>query len=104
MFYSEQQRAEIVRLASGVLADEVSVLEGCRRLSSLLDWNMEDRERLGVILLVDSETEDHPLQQDEHLWAPESLATRTALVTRYLETVRDDVERACQFLVNREQS
>lgn len=100
---AEKARAELADLARAMLANEISFIEGARRLWRLggeagLPTSHAD---LTVFQYIDSETDALPLGAVRNLWLPAALAASQPEIDEAEEWARIAGEDACRNLVIR---
>jgi hypothetical protein len=94
------KRQEIVSVSRSILAGEVNIIEGIRKicaLRALLD-NPEDEAFL-PIRAIESETDHFPAGAQRANWAPESLKKLDQEAEEYLADARDDIFAACREII-----
>jgi hypothetical protein len=101
---SARWRAEAASAAQAVIAGEVGLIEGARRLTAIGHrlvrdlWTDPDFSVLGV---VDSEADDLPVGQVRAHWDPAALALTDRELAQFESTVRDAVLAACRSIRER---
>ena len=101
---SRQNRQEIVTTARRMIAGELSLISGCRRLKILAvevvdDWR--DDHDFVIIGGVESETDHLPLEDQRANWDPTAFAEKQSEVARIEEVVREEVLGVCRSLIAR---
>jgi len=97
-------RRAAVDTAHAILREEIGVIDGARRLSSLAhrlvdDWRV-DPDFL-VFGALDTETDHLPVGAQRALWDPAALVDKDAMVARIEAVARADVEMACRNVIAR---
>ncbi|MFL6192611.1 MAG: hypothetical protein ACJ75H_00460 [Thermoanaerobaculia bacterium] len=78
---NELVKRQIAGMAEKILAEEIGLVDGCRRLLKLfnaLDRKEWDKELFDPISLFESETEELPVGELRSMWNPQALARKEA--------------------------
>lgn len=91
---------ELVAVAKAMLAGEIDLLEGARRICALR-FAVEDPENEVFLTLraIDSETDHFPLGAMRATCSPEYLKRADGEVHAYLGSAREDILQACRGIV-----
>ena len=93
---SQRTRTTIAQIASQMIAKEIDLIEGCRRISRLAgDLDDGRADVFTVFAGVDSETDDLPLGAKRKLWNELSLARKDEEKKCYLLEAEDVILDAC---------
>ena len=95
-------RGQIVAICESVLAEEIGVIAGSRRLNRLgLDlYDAHDPDFI-TFRGVDSETDHLPVDSERANWSAEALERKDAEIAHAEKTYREDVFLACRKLIER---
>lgn len=95
---------QIASVASKMVQNDVDLLAGCRTVvqlrGGLSEADGSDPDLL-VLVAVESELDDIPTGPSRAHWAPRVLAQKDEAAARYLQSVREEVIRACQALAEK---
>ena len=98
---SEWEQKRVKEISKAVLDGQLSILEGTRALRSLAFTdaiaNEDDRN---LIIAIESETDDLPIGDVRHLWAPTALAEKDVEIRRCEALWREDVLAACRRILS----
>ena len=99
-----EARRELISLAQAMLDGELSYLEGTakilRVLKMLSDIEEPDRD-MDVFILISSETDHLPFENDRHLWSKEALNKLEPVLKRTEDWAKSVARDACKNLVQR---
>lgn len=96
------QRHELVAVASGMLAENVNLIEGVRRICALrFEIKDPENEVFLPIRAIESETDSFPLGAMRLYCNEEYLKRVDAELESYLVDARDDIMQACREIVCR---
>lgn len=95
------RRHELVAVASGMLAGDVNLIEGVRRICALR-FAVEDPENEAFLPIraIESETDSFPLGAMRSNCSEDFLKRADAEMESYLADARDDILRACREIVS----
>lgn len=98
--YPSSKREELVGLANAMLAGEVNLIEGVRKMCSLR-FAISDPENDVFIPLcaIDSETDHYPLGEMRARCADGYLRRIDTEMENYLEEVRQDILDVCRDII-----
>lgn len=96
-------RRQAVEIASGILAGEVPILEGCHSLAGLrCEVEVEDRDPDFVTFaMISSEIDALPIGAVRALWAPEALARLEPDIQSAIAWATPQALPACESVVRR---
>ena len=93
---------KITAVATAMINGEMSLIEGCRIISSLRHTaNSPNDDIFNVFVGVDSETDGYPLGKVREGFNPEYLRRLDDDIEQYLEGERSSIIRSCQELIER---
>ena len=94
------QRHELVAVASGVLAGNVNLIEGVRRICALrVAIDDPENEVFFSIRAIESDTDSFPLGSMRSNYSEDYLKRVDVEMDRYLADARDDIWQACREIV-----
>lgn len=95
-------RGQIVAICEAVLAEEIGVIAGSRRLNRLgLDlYGARDPDFI-TFAGVDSETDHLPVDAERANWSAEALERKDAEIAQAQKLYQEDVFLACRKLIER---
>lgn len=96
-------RSNAVRIAAGMLAGAVPILEGCHSLAALR-WQVEVGERdpdFDLFVMLSSEIDALPVGQVRALWSAEALAQLEPEIQSAIEWATRYAVPACESIVRR---
>ena len=95
-------RGQIVAICESVLAEEMGVIAGSRRLNrlGLQLYSAHDPDFI-TFTGVDSETDHLPVDAERANWSAEALERKDAEIAYAEKTYREDVFLACRKLIER---
>jgi len=94
------RRRELVAVASGILAGDVNLIEGMRRICALrFAIENPENEVFLPIRAMESETDSFPLGAMRSNCSQDYLKRADAEVEIYLADARDDILQACREIV-----
>jgi hypothetical protein len=99
---ADQAKAEVVRIARGILDGEMELVPACRAVHwplALLGLHMDDDFR--VFIGVDSESLDFPVGDERRHWHPDALRKLDPNLRAFETHHRPHVEDACRKLIAR---
>jgi hypothetical protein len=94
------KRQEIVAVSRSILAEEINIIEGIRKIDALRNFldNSED-EVFFPIRVLESETDQFPAGTERASWAPESLKKLDQDAEEYLANAKHDIFEACREII-----
>ena len=98
----KEARAEVVRIARGILNGEIGLIRGCRAVHwplALLGLHVDDDFR--VFTGVDSESCEFPVGDERQHWHPDALRKLDPELNAFDAHYRPYVEDACRKLIAR---
>lgn len=91
-----------VELAQAILDGRMSIVEGCHQLwKPLHELFSDDDAAFDAIMEVIGFTADLPRSADRHLWNPQVVAEKDAVLDAWLPIVTKRVQTACHEIVRR---
>lgn len=95
-------RGQIVAICESVLAEEIGVIAGSRRLKRL-GWQLNGAHDPDFItfVAVDSETDHLPVDSERANWSAEALERKDAEIAHAEKLYQEDVFLACRKLIER---
>jgi hypothetical protein len=99
--YLQFARAELVKIAKGMINEEIRPLLGARLLCYRFHQlkNEIDPKIWRFIIGVDSESDGLPIGSERQHWAPEALREKDKIADDYEQRVRDDLIQVAKKLV-----
>lgn len=96
----QRERAQLT--ASAIIAGEIGVVEGVRKLLHFqLDLDEAGREEImRVFILVEDDTDHLPAGPETELWNREAVESKRRELQQYEDFYRADVVAACQRLID----
>ena len=95
-------RGQIVAICESVLAEEIGVIAGSRRLNHLgLQLNGAHDPDFITFVAVDSETDHLPVDSERANWSTEALARKDTEIAQAEKLYEEDVFLACRKLIER---
>lgn len=93
-------QGKIVAICEATLAEEIGIIAASRRLSAL-GWKLFERRHEDFITfdVVDSETDDLPVDWERKNWGAEALTRKDAEIAEAEALYKDDVIAACRKLI-----
>ena len=101
--YVAIQRRRVAELARQILAGEIDVLDGSRKIAELqnkLEVDDSDQDLMAFVL-VESETDNLPIGTEALNWSIEALARKEPELKRAREWAIQTVKANCESLVAR---
>ena len=97
----KQQRAEAVKTANRIRAGEIGIIEGSRQLVALCSGVESQRLEalLAPFVVIESETDHLPGNEQKGFWAPGALAAAEAAISDAESRFRADAMAACANLI-----
>jgi hypothetical protein len=93
-------RLKALEVARGMLDGTIGLVEGCRSLvQARVDGEIPATSAFRVIIGVESETDDYPVESQRSMYAPEFLRRLDTEVSRYLSEVRPTLIDACREII-----
>jgi hypothetical protein len=95
-------RGMIVAICEATLAEEIGIIAASRRLSAL-GWELFERRHEDFLTfdVVDSETDDLPVDIERKNWDAEALKRKDAEIAEAEALYKNDVIAACRKLTER---
>jgi hypothetical protein len=91
-----------VALAKSILSGEMPIVEGCYEMwKPLHELFSENDAAFSAFGEVRGFTSGFPMSKDRHLWNPQVVAEKDALLEAWLPTVQDNVHEACREVIRR---
>jgi len=100
----EHMQREAVGIARRVTAGDLGIIAGCRQLTRLGHYLVEDSRvdpDFVVFIGVSCETDHLPLEDERSLWNPAAFEAKQAEVARLEEVSREKVWVACRSVIAR---
>jgi hypothetical protein len=95
-------QAETIEIAEKMLAGEVELVDGCRRLvQRLRSAGLADDPDAITIFGIESETDHLPAGAERNNWDPAILAAKDRERDEYLDRVRSKLLAACRAIIGR---
>ena len=95
-------RGKIVAICESILAEEIGVIAGSRKLSSLgLELYGDRDEDFGMFDGVASETDHLPVDSERANWSGEALERKDKEIARVEAFYKDDVFAGCKKLIEK---
>jgi hypothetical protein len=95
-------RGQIVAICEAILAEELGVIAGSRRLNllglELLNGRDEDFREC---LVVDSDTDHLPVDSERHNWSVDALERKDREIAEVESFYKEEVKAACKKLIER---
>jgi hypothetical protein len=102
---SEEQivkiKSEIIEMADKMMADQMDLIEGCRRITSLQSKLNNFDDVFLVFRGIASETYDIPIGAERNTWSKEYLAKSDLEKKDYLRKVEKQILNACLNVKNK---
>jgi hypothetical protein len=101
---SDWARRSAVEVAKGILQGDISLIEGCVRLSGLGRdvvpdfWNDAAFHVFGIVA---SETDHFPIGPARAHWSPRTLEREDPKISEYEAARHDEVFEACRSVISR---
>lgn len=97
---SDPARAEIVAVARALLAGNLDLVSGCRRLNQICR-RIEplNRKIFNPIIGFDSETEDYPLGEIRNIYEKAYLDKLDREIAEYSERARSGIFNSCRLII-----
>jgi hypothetical protein len=97
---SPLHKKDIVSVAKGILARQIGIVEGCRKLVALSEY-MDERDEYPWLGIrgVESETDDLPLGEQRSLWNKEALEQIETSVAAYVKKEEAGIFDDCRKLI-----
>ena len=97
-----EKRQELVSVAGAMLAGDMNLIEGVRRICGLrFAVGDPDNEVFLPIRGIESETDSFPVGSARLNWSPEYLQRMDAELQSYLASAKDDILQACDEIVKK---
>lgn len=96
------RRQELVELANSMLAGEINLIEGVRRICALR-FAVQDPENEAFLPIraIESETDNFPLGAMRASCSPDYLQRADRDMQKYLADAQDDILQACREIVRK---
>ncbi len=99
----QKQKDRVVGIANGVLAGQIGIIEGARKLA-YLRWKVTDDEfdpDFIPFVAVDSETDALPIGEERARWTSNALAEKDREIKHAEDFYREKILAACRVLLTR---
>jgi hypothetical protein len=94
---------QVIAIATGVISEQIGVIEGCRQLADLRHRVSPDNTDpdFMTVVAVDSSTDHLPLGEERRQWAPSALVEKDKEISEAAAFYREGVVAACRNLIER---
>jgi hypothetical protein len=98
--FVSSKKQEIVSVSKSILAGEVNIIEGIRKLCVLRNLvDNPDDEVFLPIRAIESETDHFPVGPQRTNWAPDSLKRLDQEVEEYLAAAQGEIFESCREII-----
>lgn len=100
--YSTFIHGKIVAICEAMLREEIGIVAGSRRLTSLgLELCNDHDEDFLMFVAIDSETDHLPVDLERRNWSIEALQRKDTEIASYEAGAKDDALETCRKLIKR---
>lgn len=100
--YSIFLRGKIVAICEAMLREEIGIIAGSRRLTSLGFELFDDHDKdFLMFVAIDSETDHLPVDFERRNWSVEALERKDKEIENYEASAKTDVFETCRKLIKR---